>query len=270
MKGDNMYKQITLIALITILMTGCRSGPSALDQAATMVAQTVTAAPPTETPLPTFTPLPTDTPTPAPTSTPDVGATTTAQASDVMSELSILVGDTVPYQDGHLAWQQTEPIIIEMSGPQTEGNFREIDKNLKAGDFIFKSDVTWNASGIIICGTIFRSEEKINFGKQYQFYFYRISGLPAYFIDVHEFGDFRNTITDARFSDQLDVSNNATNKFVLIAQKEQFTVYLNGVRQGRFFDYSKQRQEGLFAFLAWQQSGDGSCEFENSWVWALQ
>jgi len=265
-----MHKQFTLITLIVILVTGCQSGPSALDQAATMVAQTITAAPPTETPLPTFTPLPTDTPIPTPTSTPDVGATTTAQASDVMSELSILVGDQVPYQDGYLAWQQTEPIVIEMSGPQSKDNYREMDKNLNAGDFIFKSDVTWNASGIIICGTIFRSEQNIKTGKQYQFYFYRISGLPAYFIDVYEFGNFRNTITDSRFSDQLDVSNDATNKFVLIAQKEQFTVYLNGVRQGRFFDYGKQRKEGLFAFLAWQQSGNGSCEFENSWIWVLK
>ena len=265
-----MYKQITLITLIAILITGCQSGPSALDQAATMVAQTVTAAPPTETATPTSTPLPTDTPTPLPTATQDAGATATAQASEILSEISVVVGNEVPYQEGYLAWQQTEAVTITMSGPQAVGNSQEIDKNLTAGNFIFKSDVTWSATGVIICGAIFRSEPNLEKGKQYQFYFYRLSGLPAYFIDVYDFGNFKNTITDAKFSKELDVSNDSSNQFVLVAQDEQFTIYLNGKRQGKFYDYSKQRKEGAFAFLGWQESGKGSCQFENSWVWTLK
>jgi hypothetical protein len=27
--------------------------------------------------------------------------------------------------------------------------------------------------------------------------------------------------------------------------------------------------DGAFAFLAVQESGTGSCEFENSWIWSL-
>ena len=265
-----MHKNITLFTLLIILVSGCQSSPSALDQAATMIAQTVAAAPPTDTPQPTSTPLPTDTPTPKPTSTPDAGATATSQAAEVLSELDVLLGGAdVPYQEGHLAWQQTEEVTIEMSGPQSKGIIRAVDADLTAGDFIFKSDVTWNASGILICGAIFRSEADLDKGKQYQFYFYRLSGLPAYFIDVYDFGEFKNTITNTTFSDELDINNDATNQFALVAQDEQFNVYINGKRQSRFFDYSKQRSEGAFAFLAWQGSGAGHCKFENSWVWAL-
>lgn len=253
--------------LVIILLTSCGNIPG--------LNPTATSTPlPTNTPEPTFTPAPTDTPTSTPTATPNAAATAAAQSTEaaesVLSELDQLLGDSkVPYKEGYLAWKQTEAITIPMSGPQDD-NFRELDRNLSASNFILKSDVIWNASGIIICGAIFRSEPDLDKGKQYQFYFYRLSGLPAYFIDVYEFGSFKNTITDARFSDELDVSNNATNQFVLVAQEDQFNVYLNGKRQSRFFDYSKQRSEGFFAFLAWQDSGEGSCIFENSWVWMLK
>lgn len=262
-----MYKSIASVTLFVILLSGCLPGAPAQDEAATTVAETD--APPTDTPLPSSTPPPTDTPTPVPTSTPDLDATSTAQAAAILSEISGFVDDEIPYQDGALVWQQTKSITINMSGPQSEDNFREIGENVSAGNFVFKSDVTWNASGILICGAIFRSEQNLDTGKQYQFYFYRLSGLPAYFIDVYEDGGFKNTISDAKFSGDLDVSNDGTNQFVLVAQEEQFVVYINGQRQGRYFDYSKQRAEGYFAFLAWQESGKGSCMFENSWIWSL-
>jgi len=217
--------------------------------------------------------MPTDTPTPVPSSTPDITATAaviaTEGAADILSELDNFLGDSdVPYKEGQLSWWQTETVRMDMSGPQSD-NIWEIDKDLTAGNFIFKSDVTWEASGVLICGAIFRSEPDLLNGKQYQFYFYRLSGLPAYFIDVYEFGEFKNTITDAKFSNTLNVGNGETNQFMLVAQDDQFNVYINGVRQSRFFDYSKQRMDGNFGFLAWQESGTGYCEFENSWIWSL-
>lgn len=228
---------------------------------------------PSNTPAPTNTPFPTETPTPPPTATPDLEATaaavSTESAVSILNELDKFLGDTdISYRDGFLAWQQTEDVKIDMTGPQTD-NIHEIGDDLKLGNFILKSDVTWNASGILICGTVFRSEPDILNGKQYQFYFYRLSGLPAYFIDVYEFGEYKNTITDARFSDSLNVGNGDTNQFLLVAQDNQFNVYINGKRQSRFFDYSNQRMDGYFGFLAWQESGNGSCEFKNSWIWSL-
>jgi hypothetical protein len=236
---------------------------------------TATLVKPSETAVPTNTPVPpTNTPTLTPTSTPDVAATAavlaTQNASDVLAELDKwLAGTEVPYKDGRLAWQQTEKVTINMSGPQSDDNFRELDGDLMAGDFILKSEVKWEATGVLICGVIFRSEPDLDNGLQYEFYFYRLSGLPAYFIDVYDNGQFKNTITDTRFSDNLDIGNGTTNEFMLVAQGNQFTVYINGTREGRYFDDSKRRADGFFAFLGWQESGTGSCQFENTWVWSL-
>ena len=65
------------------------------------------------------------------------------------------------------------------------------------------------------------------------------------------------------------MGNGATNQFMLVVQDDHFTLYLNKARQGTYYDYSKQRAEGTFGFLAIQESGEGSCRFENSWVWTL-
>jgi len=263
-----MHRQIMIFALIAILTSGCQTGPSALDEAATMVAQTVTARPPTATPTATSTPLPTDTPTPLPTATQDIGAIATAQASKILSEISAMVEETVPYADGHLIWQQTEATTIQMSGPAT--SIKAVDGQPTAGDFIIKSDVTWSTSGLILCGIVFRSEEDVQNGKQYQFLYLRLSGLPAWAIEVHEFGQFRNSPTKIKFSDTIDLDNEATNQLILVVQDETFTLYINNQRQGKYYDYSKQRNQGTFAFLGSQDSGKGSCTFENSWVWALE
>jgi len=266
-----MYKHVALIILFTILISGCQAGPSALDEAATMVAETVSARPLTATPTPASTPLPANTPIPLPTAEPIIALTTTVEAAGVLSELDVYVGTNsdVPYQDGYLAWRQTEPITINMTGPQNIGNLHSIAENYDPANFIFKSKVTWNASGVLICGLAFRQEPDLNRGKQYQFYFYRLSGLPAYFIDVFEFGNYKNTISGEKYSDGINADNNASNEFVLTAQDNQFTVSINGKRQGDFYDSSNQREDGFLAFLAWQDSGKGSCTFEDSWLWVL-
>lgn len=225
---------------------------------------------------PTATSIPTNTSTPEPTATatPDAAATAVAQSTQtagvVLAELEELLSDSeIAYQEGYLAWQQTEPITINMSGPSSDDTVVEIDKNLTASNFIMKSDVTWNATGWMFCGAIFRSEPDLDEGKQYQFYFLRLSGLPVWYIDLFENSDFVNSISKERVAREIDMANGAVNQFVLVAEDEMFTVYFNGSRQGRYFDHSKQLTEGSLGFFAWQESGTGSCKYENSWVWSL-
>jgi hypothetical protein len=224
------------------------------------------------TPQPRASPTPTPTETATPTATPNITATAAAQATvaagDVVDELEKVLGDSdIPYKDGFLAWQQTDPLTIKMTGPDQK--ILGIDEKVTAGDFILKSDVTWDATGLLLCGAVFRAEPDLEKGKQYQFLFLRFSGLPAWAIEVHEFGQFRNSPTKAKFSDALDLGNGATNQFILAVQEDHFTLYLNKVLQGTYYDYSKQRAEGSFGLLGLQQSGHGTCEFENSWVWSL-
>ena len=258
-----MKRSLCLCLLVPILITACGN--------IGIVELTSTSAP-TDTPAPTLTPLPTDTATPLPSATPDITATAAAKATEsadaILAELDNLLADTeIPYKEGHLAWQQTEPLTIKLTGPDDQ--LLPVDDELTAGNFILKSDVTWTASGIIICGAVFRSEPDLQMGKQYQFTFLRLSGLPAWTISVFEFGNYKNSPTDVKFSGALDQGNAATNEFVLVAQDDQFNLYVNQNREGRFFDYSKQRTQGSFGFLGLQDSGNGSCEFENSWVWSL-
>lgn len=106
--------------------------------------------------------------------------------------------------------------------------------------------------------------------RKYQFVYLRLSGLPAWAIEVHEFGKYKNSPSGTRTAGAIDLANGATNQFVLVVRDDNFTLYLNGVRQGTYYDYSKQRNDGSFGFLGWQDSGNGSCEFENSWVWPLE
>ena len=260
-----MKRLLYFSLLIFILLSAC--------------ARSAMLAAPTSTPLPTNTPPPTASQTPrptetsTPTATPDVTATAAANATlaaeDVIDDLNTVLGDTdIPYKDGHLAWKQEKSLNVKMSGP--DQHYLEIDEDLSAEDFILKSDVTWDATGLLLCGAIFRSEADMAKGEQYQFLFLRFSGLPAWAIEVHEYGQFRNSPTKTKFSDALDLSNGATNQFMLVVQDDHFTLYLNKTRQGTYYDYSKQREDGSFGFLGRQQSGDGNCKFENSWVWVLE
>jgi len=260
-----MKRLLYFFILLLVLSQACSLAPAAKPP-------TITPAP-TNTPQPTLTPSPTNTVTPAPTSTPDKTATaavqSTAAAQTVLAELDKLLGDTdIPYKDGHLEWQQEKPLMVSLKGPSWD--YVEIDKNLVGKNFILKSDVTWEASGILICSAIFRSEPDLEKGEQYQFSYLRLSGLPAWEIDVNEYGRFKNTPTKTQFSDAIDQDNGATNQVVLVVQDEQFNLYINGIHQGRYFDYSKQRTDGNFAFSGTQDSGEGTCNFQNSWVWALE
>jgi hypothetical protein len=259
-KEDIMKRFQHYILLVPIFVLACGSIPGL----------SATATPTLE---PTLTPLPTKTPTSIPTATPNAAATKVAQATQnaggVLGELDKLLDDTdIPYKDGYLAWEYKEPIVVSLTGPDQQ--IQALNEKLKGNNFILKSDVTWSATGIILCGAIFRSEPDLGAGKQYQLLFLRLSGLPGWTIDVSEFGKFKNSITKTQFSSALHQENGATNQFVLIAQDEQFTVYINHIRQGRFFDNSKQLKEGNLALFGFQDSGKGSCEFENSWIWSLE
>lgn len=260
------FPVLALFALMAAALACNSAAPASTPE------PTATLVLPTETPEPTDTPPPTETSTPLPTATPDAAATRAARAtqsaSSVLDELDKLLGSAnIPYKEGQLVWEQTEPLAIRMTGPDYQ--IVDIDEDLTAANFIFKSDVRWEASGLLICGSVFRSEPNLLKGKQYQFVYLRLSGLPAWAIEVHEFGDYKNSPSDTRTAGAIDLANGATNQFVLVVQDDHFTLYLNGVRQGTYYDYSKQRSEGYFGFLGWQDSGEGGCEFKNSWIWSL-
>ena len=170
---------------------------------------------------------------------------------------------------GSLVWFQDKPFPFNVDTPGIS-YVESFADGPKVANFVLGTDVTWEATGIVICGLVFRSEEDLIEGKQYQFLFLRLSGAPGWDIEFHKDGYWKNTITgDVRFSDAIKLENKATNNILLIAENEKFTVYINGVRQGNFFDYSKQSLEGQFGFIVSEDSGVSTCTYSNTWIWQL-
>jgi hypothetical protein len=231
----------------------------------------------TATPVPTNTPAPTNTPTEAPTSTatPDLAATAavieTQTAESVTTNFKTKVDKVgINLDKGHMGWIQSKADEITLDSPN-QSVYHPFAENLKASDFIMSTDVTWNATGVLVCGWMFRSESNFEQGKHYEYAFLRISGLPAWDIEFWNYGKFEKNVTDKiRFASALNLENGATNHFILVVEGNKFTVYINEQRIGTFYDFSSAISEGYFAFNANQESGRGSCKYENTQIWVLK
>ncbi len=267
-----MKRNLSLFVLILALASqACSFSPSVGSWFATETPTATATSTSTPTPTETPTPTPSNTPTPTPNATATAAVKATETANAIVTELDSLLAEKdsdLDYKNGFLAWQQTEPKIMALTEPG--GYYSPIGERIKADDFIFKSDVVWQAEGLVICGLAFRSEANLAQGKQYNFVFLRLSGLPAWDIEFLDLGYTRSNITQkVRFSDALNLANGSTNTFVLAVKDNSFTVYINGIRQGKFYDDSNLAQSGRLAFVASEDSKKSSCTFKNSWLWAL-
>jgi hypothetical protein len=254
---------LTLVTLVFVLLAGC--SPAA------------TPTPPPPLPTATATPAPTSTPTPLPTATPTATPNATAtqaarataqaeeQSAQVKSELEAL---GIPVDTGSLGFYQAQPQEIVLTEYQ-QWTYDPLAGDFGAGDFVISTDVTWDTDAIMTCGFFFRSEDNFEQGAQYLFQFLRLSGLPAWEIAYLKDGKYENSVAGAA-SSAIDQESGATNKIVLAVEGEKFTLYINDERQGSYYDYSKQRLDGKFAFSAWQDSGETTCTFENTAVWVYK
>jgi len=230
---------------------------------------------PTDTPTPTDTPIPTDTPTLEPSATPteDLAATQSAmqtQASEaalaqVLPELERI---GISAEEGHLAWAQVEPVSIMVDTFDTL-DYAVLDPDLTASDFVIHSEITWDSTGgYAVCGIIMRADEDIELGAQYRFQTIRLSGWPSWDVERWKFDRWvvtaSNIIVNSR---SINQENGAKNRYTIIAKGSTFSVYVNDDKPKNVVDSALK--EGIFAFMAWQESGETTCVFENSWVYAL-
>jgi len=268
--------------MVTLLAMACRLGgavqadPTAIPTEAASATPAPTATPePTATPSPTETPLPTDTPVPTATATPDLKATAAVEATQtaqaalelVQKDLELLGYST---DTGSLGWLQSDPERIRLTG-YNQRNYTPFADELEASDFVLKTDITWESTGgLALCGFMFRAEPDFERGGQYIMKTLRLSGLPAWAIMYAEFGLIKRNISDVLTAEAIDQDNGGTNTYLLAVEGEKFVLYINGTRIGQFFDYGKNRTEGLFAFFGQQESGETTCTFSNSWVWLLK
>ena len=249
-----------------ILLVGLACGTVTTPTAQPPIQIQPTQPPPVQiqpTPLPT--PTPTDTPIPTPT--PYLAATQMAERTT--NVIAQMVKFDLSTDTGHLGWYQTEPVAIRLNGFGNE--YEPFAENVDVSDFALYTEVTWKTDSWPICGLWFRSDKTYKQGEQYRFYFLRISGLPAWDIEYWKNDKWITTVTDKiRYSDTLDLDDGATNKFLLVAEENKFTVYINGHKEGNYFDWSERLSSGRFAFTANQDSGDTTCTFANTWLWTYK
>jgi hypothetical protein len=264
MQSKTLFPLFALIALIVVVGLACStSSPSPTP--------TPTQIPPTDTSLPT----PTE--TPPPTATPDYAATQAAQATaavaarqaEIEAELQKL---ELPTDNGHVLWVQAEDVALHMVGGMNQMDYAPLAEGITASDFVLKVDMIWDTNSWPVCGLVFRaSEEDLGFADFYLVQFLRFSGLPAWDIEYYKRGDYVTTITQkVRFSDALKLDSGAVNQIVLHAVENNFTVYINGRRQGRYPDFSNILHEGSFAVAGIQDGGETTCTFSNGWIWSYK
>ncbi len=272
---------VFFIILAALWMTGCNAlgaQPTATAAPTNTPLPTNTPSPePTSTPVPTetptFTPSPTDTPLPTETSTPtpDLTATrsveATAEAEALVAEIQAELDEIGLSTDrGSLAWTSDGPVPIRITTFQTQDWFALADGQ-HFSDFIMRADVTWEStSGLAICGFWFRAESDDINAEHFEFWTVRLSGLPLWIVQLYEFNSLIANLAENTTA-VIDQSNGSTNTYILMAEGNLLTVYANGKRLGQVT--ITRRAEGLLTYLAWQESGDTTCTFDNAWIWDL-
>jgi len=277
-----VWELVVIIALI-IFLSSCSTSsqaaqvdPTSEPPAATAAAKPTSTPEPSPTLEPTSTPThsPTDTPVPTSTATPDLAATAAAAAAQIAAENLAAIKSELeqvgyPTDTGELGWIQDQPYEIVVD-EYDSSYFETFANELVANNFILKTDITWeSSSGLAGCGLFFRSEPNFKQGAQYELAFLRLSGLPAWEIAYRKDNEFKKSVTRILTAGAIEQEQGSTNSYMLIAEEGKFTLYINDLRIGSYYDYSNSLLEGKFAFTGWQESGKTSCEFNNTWVWLL-
>jgi hypothetical protein len=172
-------------------------------------------------------------------------------------------------KDGHLEWfsQESVPYILNT---YNSWDADYVDPDLEVADFVFQTEVTWHSSGGLAgCGFIFRGEEDIEKGAQYQFLIIRLSGLPAWWVERVEYGTVQDVLNKHfTTSAAIDQDQGATNRIAVVAKGNAYSLYANGTRMGTVLD--SKLTKGNIGYYITQESGETKCEFKNSWVWELE
>ncbi|MEX1247217.1 MAG: hypothetical protein WEA61_01940 [Anaerolineales bacterium] len=263
------HKVVSFILFLGFAVAAC-SSPAANPTA--VPAEPVVELEPTATlALPTNTP----TPEPSPTATPNLAATAAAQATE---QAAVVIGSVGTHLElvgfsldkGSLAFVQSEPISITVTGPRAYAPVLLTEPNPVFGNFVLGVDVTWESeTGLAGCAIRFRGDEDIVRGQYGVFNAVRLSGLPGWDIELYKFDQYQASLTgDYRPNAAILQGQGTTNHYILVANGSTLTVYANGTRLGSG-TANAALVEGQIAFEAWQESGLTTCTFSNAWVWEL-
>lgn len=262
-----------ILILLSILLSAC--GKATVKVEPTIPPTSVSTS--TNTPLPTKTSIPTSTPTlpPTATATPDKAATAAANKTATAVALSEMVKpDLTTYginpEDGHVAWFNKDSINLEATS-YSEEKYYPLNELGKVGDFVLKTNVTWDSTGGLAgCGITFRADEDVKQGGHYSFLMMRLQFQPYWDIEYHKFNEWQATFTvtgKPMSANQLDDEKNSDNDITLIARGENFDLYFNGEKQRT--STNNKLKDGAVSLLSWQDSGKTTCKYSDTWVWVF-
>lgn len=290
-----MRRQRVLLFFLGLLMIGtvaCGSGSGGADQAATVaalsasIAQTATAGAVVVEPTATS-----EVPAPA---TAVLAAQATATGRSLAAEATQLVRATEDASAAAATAEAKAPILAELPAYgvdphqgelawihppvtiQTEGYMQYAYANqfiaTAARDFVVAADITWNTRfGTTGCGFVVRSdgnEESIN---QYLVIATRGGNGRVLFVTQRNGQVIDNESKDiyANGIDPLfEWQNDTTNRVVVVGRGEVFTIYTNGTKIGEVTAQAGY-DRGFVAFVALNESGDTTCQYDNVWLWLL-
>jgi hypothetical protein len=238
-----------------------------------------TAAQPSNTVAPADTAEPMDTAEPAATEKPTVdregtqeakaektSAAETEYAGAVLGEIEGKldeVGERLG--NGSVAWMYPDPVVIDSSKPNMVSY--NLIEGVEVANFAYHANVTWETKqkvGIVYCVVMFRIEGDLDTESWYMMRMGRVSGAGHVLFDVMrgwtimgESGDISGYIHDA---------NGAENELILVAQANQFTVFVNGKQATVWWNTKVER--GGFGLGTMQDTGSSTCTFSNNWIWS--
>jgi len=264
-----------LSVVLGLLLSACAGAQAAAPSAMPPTSPPATLSP---TATATFTPVPptaTPTaipPTATPSPTPNLTATAAARATETAAPiLAMIDGELQKYdlstQEGQLGWVH-DPVTMKLD-TYMEAQSQVDYPDLVVSDFVVHSDITWESTtGLAGCGLLLRSAEDFTKGQQYQFALVRLAGKPLWDIEYFRYGQFQYNITGLRDAPGVNFESGSTNKVTIVVQGNKMTVYINGEKLGAGMD--NKLTDGIVSFLAWQESGETTCTFTNSWLWVLK
>jgi hypothetical protein len=239
-------------------------------------ADTATAVPPSSTPepTPTATLVPSATPVPpTATATPDAAATEAAQATEAAEEVIALVQPDLEdlgfsTDQGHLGFYL--PDEFSYTTDSYNGAVLEAITDQSFDNYVLQTDVTWTSEGGLAgCFIGFRSEEDVVDGAQYRFYMMRLQNAPMWDMEYWKNDAWQVTLTgDVKFSGSMDDSNDGHNTITLVVNGNDIIPYING---DKHFQVNTQKlSDGIISLGVFQNSGETTCTYTNTWLWVLE
>jgi hypothetical protein len=265
LKRNSLFPVFLILALLA-------SGCSAILPQPTATPLPATA---TLTPQPTFTatiePTSTPQPTSTPTATPDAkatkGAIATATAVAAIKTIDgILKQYDLSTSEGQLGEMFGEPLTLSASTYGARHYF--VMSEIPYADFALYTEISWaSSSGLAGCALTFRMEDLALAKDSYSFNTLRLSGAPAWDVEWSADGRFKTNATGKiMYNKIINVDNGDSNAYLLIVRGKNITVYANGQKLGQG-EIAQRLDGGAIAAIVFQESGETTCTFRNSWVW---